>query len=185
MPELAGTARLAWAAMIFLSIGLGVGAGHALQRLLPAAERVADAPPLPEWAFLLAFLLAPLAFAVLFKARKRDLPWVLLAGWIGFAGARFGASFLGPNLGVSVGALLVGLASNAYARRFNRPASVMQVPGIMLLVPGSFGFRSVSSFLERDVLSGVESAFDMAQIAGALVGGLLFANALLRPRRSL
>ena len=59
------------------------------------------------------------------------------------------------------------------------------VPGIMLLVPGSFGFRSVSSFLERDVLSGVESAFDMAQIAGALVGGLLFANALLRPRRSL
>ncbi len=36
-----------------------------------------------------------------------------------------------------------------------------------------------------DVLTGVESAFQMAQVAGALVGGLLFANALLKPRRSL
>jgi uncharacterized membrane protein YjjB (DUF3815 family) len=129
--------------------------------------------------------LAPAAFAVLFKARRRDLPWVLLAGWIGFGGARLGASLLGPVLGVSVGALVVGLASNLYARTRNQPASILQVPGIMLLVPGSFGFRSVSSFLQRDILSGVQSGFDMAQTAGALVGGLLLANALLPPRRSL
>jgi uncharacterized membrane protein YjjB (DUF3815 family) len=118
-------------------------------------------------------------------SRRRDLVWVLLAGWLGFAGARLGAAILSPELGVLVGALGVGLASNLYARRKNRPASVIQVPGIMLLVPGSIGFHSLSSFLTHDVLTGVESAFRMAQVAGALVGGLLFANALLRPRRSL
>ena len=122
---------------------------------------------------------------MLFRARRRDLFWVLLAGWLGFAGARLGASFLSPELGVLVGALVVGLASNLYARTRNRLALVVQVPGIMLLVPGSIGFHSMNSFLTNDVLTGVESAFRMAQVAGALVGGLLFANALLRPRRSL
>lgn len=181
----AGTARLAWAATVLISIGLGVAGGHALRRLLPPLPDDGLSAELPAWASGTALLLAPAAFAVLFKARGRDLPWVLLAGWLGFGGARLGASLLGPVLGVSFGALVVGLASNAYARTRNQPASVMQVPGIMLLVPGSFGFRSVSSFLERDILSGVQSGFDMAQTAGALVGGLLLANALLRPRRSL
>lgn len=181
----AGTARLAWAATIFLSIGLGVGAGESLKDALPAATGGPDAAALPRWALAIALALAPLAFAVLFRARRRDLFWVLLAGWLGFAGARLGASFLSPELGVLVGALVVGLASNLYARTRNRPASVVQVPGIMLLVPGSIGFHSMNSFLTNDVLTGVESAFRMAQVAGALVGGLLFANALLRPRRSL
>jgi uncharacterized membrane protein YjjP (DUF1212 family) len=181
----AGTARLSWAATVLISIGLGVAGGHALQRLLPPLADGDTAAALPAWASPVALLLAPAAFAVLFKARRRDLPWVLLAGWIGFGGARLGASLLGPVLGVSVGALVVGLASNLYARTRNQPASILQVPGIMLLVPGSFGFRSVSSFLQRDILSGVQSGFDMAQTAGALVGGLLLANALLPPRRSL
>ncbi len=181
----AGTARLAWAAMIFLSIGLGVGSGRALARFLPAAPEALVTEPLPTWALALALLLAPMAFAVLFRARRRDIPWVLLAGWIGFAGARVGAALLGANLGVLVGALLVGLSSNSFARLKRLPASIMQVPGIMLLVPGSLGFHSLQSFLTDDVLTGMESAFDMAQVAGALVGGLLFANALLRPHRSL
>jgi uncharacterized membrane protein YjjP (DUF1212 family) len=181
----AGTARLAWAATIFLSIGLGVGSAEFLKDAFPAAGAESQGAALPNWAVGIALALSPIAFAVLFRARRRDLVWVLLAGWLGFAGARLGAAILSPELGVLVGALGVGLASNLYARRKNRPASVIQVPGIMLLVPGSIGFHSLSSFLTHDVLTGVESAFRMAQVAGALVGGLLFANALLRPRRSL
>jgi len=180
----AGTARLAWAATIFLSIGLGVGAGEFLKVIWPVAED-GQAAPLSSWALAAALALAPIAFAVLFRARKRDIPWALLAGWLGFAGARWGASILSPELGVLVGALAVGLTSNLYARLRRRPAQVIQVPGIMLLVPGSIGFHSISSFLTQDVLTGVESGFRMAQVAGALVGGLLFANALVRPRRSL
>jgi uncharacterized membrane protein YjjP (DUF1212 family) len=181
----AGTARLAWAAMIFLSIALGVGIGSHLARVMEFHGGPLSFEEIPDWTTLLALLFAPVAFAVLFRARRRDLPWVLLAGWIGFVGARIGANLVGPHQGVFIGALAVGLTSNIFARIKHLPASIMQVPGIMLLVPGSIGFRSMKSFLSRDVLLGMESAFEMAQVGGALVGGLLFANALLRPRRSL
>jgi uncharacterized membrane protein YjjP (DUF1212 family) len=181
----AGTARLAWGATLFLSIGLGVALGRALQRALPAAAEAGLASPLPSWTLWPALALAPVAFAVLFRARRKDLNWILIAGWLGFAGSRLGSSWLGPELGALVGALLVGLAGNLYARRFHHPASVMQVPGIMLLVPGSIGFQSLDSFLTQDVLTGMEAAFRMALVAGAIVGGLLFANALVPPRRSL
>lgn len=181
----AGTARLAWAATIFLSIALGVGSGRALQTWFPPLESRVDSGDPSFWTLAIALALAPIAFAVLFRSRRRDMLWVLMAGWLGFLGARVGTSFLGAELGVLGGSLLVGLASNLYARLKNRPAVVLQVPGIMLLVPGSIGFASVNALLRDDVLTGVESAFDMAQVGAALVGGLLFANALLRPRRSL
>ncbi len=181
----AGTARLAWAAMIFLSIALGVGIGRELGSTIPFSGPAMNFGSVPQWGTPLALLLSPIAFAVLFRARRRDLLWVLLAGWIGFGGARLGAHLVGPHQGVFIGALAVGLASNIFARVKHLPASLMQVPGIMLLVPGSIGFRSMNSFLTRDVLLGMESAFEMAQVAGGLVGGLLFANALLRPSRSL
>ena len=54
-----------------------------------------------------------------------------------------------------------------------------------MLVPGSIGYRSLASFLADDVLSGVETAFRMALVAISLVGGLLLANVLFTPRRSL
>lgn len=181
----AGTARLAWGASLFLSIGLGVGLGRSLARVLPNFSAGTASPPLPSWTLWVALALAPLAFAALFRARRRDLPWVMLAGWLGFLGSRAGAAWLGPELGALVGALLVGLAGNVYARRLRHPASVMQVPGIMLLVPGSIGFESLDSFLANDVLIGMEAAFRMALVAGSLVGGLLFANALLPAQRSL
>lgn len=55
----------------------------------------------------------------------------------------------------------------------------------MVLVPGSIGFRSMESLLARDVLAGVDTAFSMLMVAVALVAGLLFANALVQPRKAL
>lgn len=180
----AGTARLAGAGAVFLTLGLGVALGLRLaQPFPPAGSAPLDAPP--EATLYLALLLAPLAFSVLFRARPADAGWILAAGVLAFAGARGGALALGPELGVFVGALVVGVASNAYARALDRPSSVVSVPGIMLLVPGSIGFQSVSSFLAQDVLSGLEAAFRTALVGAALVGGLLVSNAILPPRRSL
>jgi uncharacterized membrane protein YjjB (DUF3815 family) len=100
-------------------------------------------------------------------------------------GTRLGARLLGPELGAFAGALLLGLASNAFARALDRPAAVPLVPGLILLVPGSIGLRSVFSLLENDIVSGVEAAFKMVLVSTALVAGLLFANIALPPRRAL
>ena len=58
-------------------------------------------------------------------------------------------------------------------------------PGIMLLVPGSVGFRGLSSMMAHDVVSGIQTAFTMILMAVALVAGLLLANDILPPKRAL
>ena len=180
-----GTARLSHAFMIFLGIAFGVALGNRLATESAPQVPIIPATPLPSWAIWIALVVAPLGFAVLLRAAIRDWPWIIGAGLVAYFGARFGTSALGNELGVFVGALSVGLASNLYARVFDRPAAVTQVPGILLLVPGSVGFRSLSRLLDRDVVLGVETAFTMILSAVALVAGLLIANVVLRPSRRL
>lgn len=179
-----GSARLAGAGTTFLALGLGVALGRAAIDA-PVPAEVVPSGAFPAWAVWVALPIASLAFTVLFQARRRDAPVIVLAGALGFLGSRVGADVFGPELGVFVGALVVGITGNLWARWRSRPASVPQVPGIMLLVPGSIGFRSVTSFLGDDALSGVEGGFRMALMAIALVGGLLMAGALVPTRRSL
>lgn len=179
-----GTARLMGALTIFVSIGFGVAIG---QKAGVFAFGQASAPPEPlgGWAETVALLVAPMALMVLFRASLRDLRVILPAGVLGFLGARLGAAWLGPELGVCVGAFAVTLASNIWARVADRPSAVPSVPGIMLLVPGSLGFRSVTSFVDADTLGGVQAASSMVLVAVGLVVGLLLANAAVAPRRAL
>ena len=66
-----------------------------------------------------------------------------------------------------------------------QPAQVVLVPAVLILVPGSLGFRGISSLLHRETLSGIETTFGMFVVAMAIVAGLLIANATLSPRRVL
>ena len=83
------------------------------------------------------------------------------------------------------GGACVGAMSNIFARLQNRPSSIFQFPGIILLVPGSVGYRSLSFLFERDVVGGLDTAFTMITLAMALVVGVFFGNVLIRPRGSL
>lgn len=180
----AGTARLAGALVTFLSIGFGVALGRRLGAELPALVHLPDGP-LPAWALPAALVAVPLAFMVLLSARRRDAPWMVASGVLAYTAAGAGMSLLDPDLGAFVGAFAVAAGSNLLARHTARPALVTLVPGILLLVPGSIGFRSVASFLSHDVLSGVEAAFRMGMVAVSLVAGLLVAHAVVPPRRAL
>jgi len=177
-----GTAQLTAAGLVFFELGFGVALGSQFARLLPAASHSFDPVALPGWTLVAALLMAPAAIAVLLRARPSDIGWITLAGIVSFGGARVGALLVGPELGVFLGALLVGCGSNVFSRLLNRPSAIPLAPGLLLLVPGSVGFTSVSKFLSKDVLSGVETGFKMVLIAIALVTGLLVANVLVRPR---
>lgn len=185
-----GMARLAGALTVFLTIAFGVAMGRALVGMVwpgvPSGGALGGAVvPLTAWMQWLALGLAPLAFAVLFQARWRELPWILAAGWVGIAVSRAGGAELSLELQSFLGALAVGLISNLFARALDRPASVPLMPGILLLVPGSVGYRALDLFLARDAVAGLETGFQAALVAVALVGGLLVSNVLLPPRRSL
>lgn len=180
-----GTARLMNALVIFLGIGFGVALGTQVGRTIVGPLEVVAPTPLPDWTLAIALLLAPMAIAVLFRAQARDLPFVVVAGAIAYLGARFGAILFGPELGTFVGALLVGGVSNVTARLRHRPTSVTLVPALMLLVPGSIGFHSLSSFLAGDVLPAIDTAFTMTLVGMALVMGLLVANLCLPARHAI
>lgn len=179
----AGTARFAGAAGTFFGIGFGVALGTRLAAAAFGVAPPAQVVPLPGWTELVALGLAPLGFMVLLRARPADGGWIVAAGLLAFGGARLGAAVLGPELGAFAGALALGVATNAYARLLHRPEIVPLVPGMLLLVPGSLGFRSLSSLVEGQTVPGVEAAFRMTLVAVALATGLLFANVVLPARR--
>ncbi len=177
-----GTARLAGALVTFLTIGFGVALGSRVgEVLLGPVQAGGDAVALP-WAEPIALLVAPTAMVVLLRAPARELPWLLVTGTLGYFGGRMGARWLSPELGMFAGALALGLASNLYAWLRRRPATTVLVPGILLLVPGSIGYRSLSELLAREVIPGIETAIEMFLVAVSLVAGLLAANVLTPPR---
>ena len=180
-----GTARLSQALLVFLTIIFGVAAGGRVVELFLGAAPAADPTGLPGWTEWIALALSPPAFAVLFQVERRDVIWVTLVGWIAYGSSRAGNLYVGPELAAFLGALAAGVASNVYSVMLNRPAQVTMVPGVLLLVPGSLGFRSVSSLLDREVITGVETAFQMVLIATALVAGLLVSNVATPRRKSL
>ncbi len=180
-----GTARLNGAFVTFLGIGFGVAVGSTLVESLLGPPRIARATLLPVWTEVIAQALMSLAFTVLLKARPRDTLWIVLSGALAIWGARLGVHFLGPELGVFLGALIVGVASSWYARWRDRPAMITQVPGILLLVPGSIGFRGLAALLDKQVISGVDTTFKMIITAVALVAGTLIANVVAPSRREI
>lgn len=178
----AGTARLSGAFVTFVSIAFGVALGSRAVAALVGTPPAVDPAPLPPWTEGAALVLASLAFTVLLRAHARDAVWILAAGALAITGGRLGSVALGPELGVFIGSLIVGLASSGYAVLLDRPAAVTRVPGILLLVPGSIGFRSLTSLLDRQIVPGVETAFRMILMATALAAGLLIANVISPPR---
>jgi len=182
-----GTARLTGAAMTFLKIGLGVALGTRLGEILCHTPTPAAAAPLalPAWTILPALMISPLAIGVLFKARPQELGWIVATAWTAYAGARVGVALIGPGLGAFLGALAVGVAANSFARWLGRPSVVFLVPGLMLLVPGSVGYRSLAALLHSDIVSGVDAGFSAVLVGVTLAAGLLLANVLVPPRRPL
>jgi uncharacterized membrane protein YjjP (DUF1212 family) len=180
-----GTARFTGAMMTFLKLGLGVGIGQKLALFLPGTFVETQPVALPEWTLWLSLVVTPAPLVVLFRARWREGAWIFVGALTAFWGARLGVDMLGPGLGAVMGAFCAGLVANLFARWRKRPAVVTIMPSIILLVPGSIGYKSVSLLMSDDVLSGVDSAFTALLVGVSLVAGLLLANVLLPPRNAL
>jgi len=180
-----GTARLAGALSSLLKLTFGTLAGAQILDLLGWHALGAPLAAAPDWIEFPALLLGSAAFGVLFQAAPRDWPLVMGAAIIGYLSTRMGTGLYGPSFGVFVGGLIIAALSNLYARYRHRPGALLREPGIILLVPGAVGFRSVSLLLERNVHIGTNAAVLLISLLVALVAGLLFGDLLIGPRRSL
>jgi uncharacterized membrane protein YjjP (DUF1212 family) len=184
-----GMARMGGAMSTLLKLTFGTIAATQLCGALGITARDFALPALPTWTDYPALLVAAIAFAILFRAATRDWPMVIVAVIVGYLATRWGGaisgSLPGAPFGVFLGGLLLGGMANIYARFARRPGAVIREPGILLLVPGSVGFRSMSFLLERDTSLGMDTGLLLLTLLVSLVAGLMFGDLLVSPRRSL
>ena len=181
-----GTARFAGALTTILKLTIGTAIALTLARLVGLAPAVRALRPQPDWVVWVALALGTYAFAVLFRAHRRDYPLVMCAAAAGYLISRFGGEAFGPQAGVFLAALVTTAAGNAYARWWNRPGALIRLPGIIMLVPGSAALRGVISLVQaQDIGAGQDAVMAAVSTLTALLAGLLFGNLLAPARRNL
>lgn len=180
-----GTARAAGAFIVFLGIGFGTALGAKVAGLGFGTAPVTPPEGLPLHYIWVAIVAAALAFAVLLKADRRDIPWIVLGACVSILASRLGSLVVGPEMAPFFGSFGVAVAGWLFATRTSRPASVVVAPGILVLVPGSIGFRSIAALMDRSVVAGIDTAMSALVTAIALVVGLLVANVVMPSRPDL
>jgi len=180
-----GVARFADAVQTLIKLAFGTLVANELCKLLGLVPPAATLAPVPDWSVWAALPFGSYGFAVLFRAAWRDFPLVMGAAVFGYAITYFGSRQFGPEFGVFLAGATMGALSNLYARASSRPGALVREPGIILLVPGSLGFLTVSAIVGRDVFLGIHTAASLFAILVSLVAGLLFGDLIAAPRRAL
>jgi uncharacterized membrane protein YjjB (DUF3815 family) len=181
-----GTARFAGAVTTVLKLTVGAVIALYIADLLGLHPDVRASRPQPQWMEWAALVLATFAFAVLFRADRRDYLRVMLAAAGGYLIARFAGEAFGSPAGIFLAALVMTAVGNAYARWWKRPGAIIRVPGIIMLVPGSASLRGLLTMIQQqDTVIGQDALLAVVNILLALLAGLLFGNLLLAPGRNL
>jgi len=185
-----GTARFAGALTVLLKMTFG---SVAATQVLTAMGWTSGAPAAMELPFLvevIASVAAAGSFAILFKASRRDVPLVMASAILGYVLTRLAGNVLGFGEGTFAGgvffaSLTIAALANLYGRFAGRPGALVRLPGIMLLVPGSVGFRALGFVMEKDYTVGFDTLVAVLSALLALTAGLLFGALLVPPRRFL
>lgn len=182
---ISGTARMMGAVATLLKLAFGTVAAIQLCRLFGLEPLPMPMQQVPVWTEWAAVVVAGLSFAVLFRAALRHYPVVVAAVVLSYVCTQVAGEQIAPAFGVFLGALVIGAVANLYARIAHRPGAVIREPGIILLVPGSVGFRTLNFVFERDVMLGIDTAITLVTLLLAIVAGLLFGDLLVPARRKL
>ena len=185
-----GSARAAGALTVLLKLTFGsIAATQVLGAIgwtvpTPAPSTL---PVAVEW---VAAVLAAASFATLFQAARRDVPLVMASALAGYVITRVTGAWVADGSAVFAGgvffaSLAMAALANLYGRWSGRPGSLVRLPGIMLLVPGSVGFRALGMVMARDYTMGLETLIAVLSALLALTAGLLFGALLVPPRRHL
>ncbi|HXD50354.1 MAG TPA: threonine/serine exporter family protein, partial [Burkholderiales bacterium] len=180
-----GVARLGGAIATLIKLAFGTVVASQICQGLQLVPINAPPEPIPLWAQWIALGFGSFSFAVLFRSARRDILLAMSASALGYLVTYYGGKQFNPQFGVFLAGMTMAALSNVYARVYRRPGALVRIPGIILLVPGSVGFLSLSQIAQRDVFLGVNSAITLLSILILLVAGLLFGDLLVPPRRAL
>ncbi len=181
-----GTARVMDAIMVLFKLYFGAFLGFAIANVLWGTTTTQSAPALPTWSGWLAVLVLSFCLMVMFKIRLKDTPWGIIAGFLGHGISVFASAYFGIALGTFFAALFLGVYANLYARWLKAPAAIVLLQGIVVLVPGSKIYMGLNTMISGQEILHIEQIGSQSfLILMSLVAGLIFANILVDPKRSL
>jgi uncharacterized membrane protein YjjP (DUF1212 family) len=180
-----GSARMAGAVTTFLLLSFGLALGFMMAIGLYGDIAIHKLEAVPAWFVYLSILTISSAFTILFNAKPTDFIWILLTSCIAIMGSKYAGIWLPSPFSSFVAVLGVSIAGNLFALITKKPASIMHIPGVMLLVPGSIGFKSLEAMLDNQTLDGIQTAFSALLVAVALAVGLIAGNLFVPPRKAL
>ncbi len=180
-----GSSRLSFAVTIFALLAFGLVLGGMAGQAIVGPVALIEASYRPFWLPFPGLISAAFGLMMLIQAHIRDWIWIVLVSIIAWIGASLGGWLEAPVIGAFFGGIAVGLAGNLYVRFSRRPSSILHIPGLILLVPGSIGLRSLATLLQDDVVAGMETAVLAGIIAVALTTGMILASVVMPPRITL
>lgn len=181
----AGTARLTGTIIDFFKISIGVIVGLELGTKVFGPVDFRSALEINYWYYPALVFFISIAFAILFQAHKKDFKWVFLSVALSLGSYKLAGLYFPSILCSALAACVVGMLSNAFAEKLNRPALIPLFPGLIILVPGAIGFTGLNLIYSQQYTEGLQSTFNMITIAFSLILGLFFANVFIKPRKAI
>lgn len=174
-----GTGRMMGALLFLMQLGAGLAFGGAIARSVFGDLDITPAvTPPPLWAITIGAFAFVYALTRDYRAARSDTHWIVWVGVAAYFGYYLAADAWGTQPGMFVGALVAGLGTEVYSRVTGRPMSIVLVPAITALVPGTLGFRSVTSLVLDDFTMGIQQAFATGLAGVCLAVGILVVSAL-------
>ena len=177
---ISGLSKFTHSFVIFVMLALGIGVADKLMHVMLITTPKISAFILPSWSIAIALIGVPVGFIVLLKAKRSDALWISFACWLSYIMFSFTSSLVDAPIAVFLSSVLLGFASNLFAKIKKRNSAIMLVPGMILLVPGSLGFFSISNLLQSNIVEGIEIALKMLTTSMALVMGIIVSDVLLK-----
>ena len=177
---ISGLSKFTHSFVIFVMLALGIGVADKLMHVMLITTPKISAFILPSWSIAIALIGVPVGFIVLLKAKRSDALWISFACWLSYIMFSFTSSFVDAPIAVFLSSVLLGFASNLFAKIKKRNSAIMLVPGMILLVPGSLGFFSISNLIQSNIVEGIEIALKMLTTSMALVMGIIVSDVLLK-----
>lgn len=132
--------------------------------------------------YFIAAFVATFGFGIIYNVPKESLFASSLTGAVGWVTSNIFTSEFGSPLfiGTTVAAFVIALMSQLWARRLHMPVTIFAIPAIIPLVPGGVAYNTMRSFVEGEILLGMNYLIETILTAGALALGLTVNSAVFQ-----
>ncbi|MEO4053873.1 threonine/serine exporter family protein [Solibacillus sp. CAU 1738] len=129
---------------------------------------------------ILSFV-ATACFGVIFNAPTKAIPYCGFVGSIGWS-IYYALSVQGIDevRASFIGAFVVAIVAQLFARRYKMPMIIFSVSGIIPLVPGGIAYNTMRNIVELDYAMGIQNGMRAFMISGAIAMGLVFAEIIMQ-----